>query len=82
MIGFDNYYYRTMKQSIYHRIPDIATDDLIELQQLFIGLHEDHPTPRRHDYRGTCIYRISLELEKRARLHGAPPPSTIRSRVT
>ena len=62
-----------MKQSIYHRIPEIATDDLIDLQRLYAGLNEDHPAARRHDYRGRCIYRISLELEKRAHAGATPP---------
>ncbi len=62
-----------MKQSIYNRIPDIATDDLITLQTLYAGLCEDLPTPRRHDYRGKCLMRIALVLEERERATVTPP---------
>lgn len=62
-----------MKQSIYHRIPEIATADLIELVALWTGLCEDRShTPVRHDYWGKCLLRGSLELERRAALT-APP---------
>lgn len=72
-----------MKQSIYHRIPEIATEDLIELQHLFAGLCEDRiSTPKRHDYRGKCLLRISLELETRANAPTPPPAKLYERRIT
>lgn len=55
-----------MKTSIYHRIPDLPTDELKLMIRLWGGMVANREqVPMHHDYHGKCLMRAALELEQR-----------------
>lgn len=57
-----------MKNNIYDRLSEIATEDLLLLRAVWTRLMDDRARSPRHDYVGKCVLRATLILEKRGAL--------------
>lgn len=62
---------RSMKNNIYNRLSEIATEDLFFLRAVWTRLIDDRMRTPKHDYVGKCALRATLILEKRGAL--TPP---------
>lgn len=60
-----------MKNNIYNRLSEIATEDLLFMRAIWTRLIEDRARTPRHDYVGKCALRATLILEGRGAL--TPP---------